>query len=157
MKAPGMKRHTALLAQIFIVLWGVATLAFLLGEPHLEGRNAHATTFQIYFHDPFLAYVYVGSLPFFAALHRAFGLFGAVRRSGAFSSATVDALRTIQRCALILLGFVAGGVIIIFLSGDPDDRPAGFFLALLVASATSAVAAASSRFARHLQCALGDR
>lgn len=151
-----MKRSLAILAQVFVVLWGIATLAFLLGEPHVEGRNAHATKLQIYFQDPFLAYVYVGSIPFFVALYRGFGLFGEVRRSGAFSSATVGALRVIHRCALILLGFVAGGVIIIFLSGHPDDRPAGFVLALLVALATVAVAVASSRFAHRLQRALAD-
>ncbi len=50
-----------------VVFLGIGALGFLLWEPHLEGRNAHATTFEIYFHDPFLAYVYVGSIPFFVA------------------------------------------------------------------------------------------
>ena len=63
-----MKNSSALLLQGVTVLVGIAVLAFLLWEPHIEGRNAHATTFEIYFKDPFLAYVYLGSAPFFVAL-----------------------------------------------------------------------------------------
>ena len=97
MKAPGMNRSAALFLQGLVILLGLVVLGLMLWEPHREGRNAHATPFEIYFHDPFLAYVYAGSLPFFLALVRAFGMLGHVRRDGAFSRATVDALRAIQR------------------------------------------------------------
>ena len=157
MNSPGIKSSYALLLQLALVLLGVGILAFLLGEPHLEGRNAHATTFEIYFHDPFLAYVYVGSIPFFVALYRAFGLFGDVRRNGTFSTTTVAALCTIQRCALVLLGFVAGGIIFVAAAGDADDRPAGFVMGLFVALVTGAVATAASIAARKLQRALAER
>ena len=80
-----MKRSPALFLQVVVVLFGLGALACMLWEPHLEGRNAQATTFEIYFNDPFLAYMYVGSTPFFVALYRAFRLFGHVRQSGAFS------------------------------------------------------------------------
>lgn len=149
MKAPGMKRSMALFLQAVIVLLGIGLLGWMLWEPHLEGRNAHATAFEIYFKDPFLAYVYVGSIPFFVALHRAFALFGEVRRNGAFSPATVRALHTIKRAALVLLGFVAGGVIVILRSGDPDDRPAGFFISALVAVGAGGIAIGAARLARH--------
>lgn len=154
MRTPGMKGSSALFLQVVIVLIGLGTLGLLLWEPHLEGRNAHATTFEIYLKDPFLAYVYIGSLPFFMALARAFGLFGHVRHHRTFSRTTLNALHVIKRCALTLLGFVAGGVVIIFLCGDPDDRPAGFFLSLLVALVATAIAITAAKFARHLQMAL---
>jgi hypothetical protein len=150
-----MKRSTALFLQIAIVVVGLGALAFLVGEPHLEGRNAHATTFEIYFKDPFLAYVYVGSIPFFMALHRAFGLFGHAGERGVFSPATVEALRAIKRCALAVIGFVAGAVVIILLFGDRDDRPAGLFMSFLVIFAASVTAIAAARFGRHLQKTLG--
>lgn len=120
---------------------------------HLEGRNAQATTFEIYFKDPFLAYVYVGSIPFFVALHRAFVL-GDVRRNGTFSQTTVNALRTIKSCALALLGFVAGGVIYILMLGDGEDRPPGIFMSALAALVASGIATAVALFARNLQNAL---
>ncbi len=154
MKAPSMKSSSALFLQVVIVLIGVGILGLMLWEPHLEGRNAHATSFEIYFKDPFLAYVYVGSIPFFVALYRAFGLLGQVRRNGSFSEVTVNALRTIKGCAMAILGFVAGGVILIIMFGDRDDRPAGVFMSVLVASAASVIAIGASRFGRHLQTAL---
>jgi hypothetical protein len=146
-----MKRSSALLLQIAIVLIGVGALAFLLGEPHLEGRNAHATLFEIYFKDPFLAFVYAGSTPFFNALYRAFGLLGQVRQTGAFSASSVEALHAIKRCAFAILGFVAVGVVIILMLGDGEDRPAGVFMSLLVTVAASAIAIAAKLFARNLQ------
>jgi hypothetical protein len=126
----------------------------MLWEPHIEGRNAHAATFEIYFKDPFLAYVYVGSTPFFVALYRAFGLFGHVRKNGAFSQVTVDALRAIKHCAIAIIGFVAVGVVFIIMFGDKDDRPAGVFMSFLVTFASSVIAIAAAMFARKLQNSL---
>ena len=136
------------------MLLGIGSLALMLWEPHIEGRNAQATTFEIYFKDPFLAYVSAGSIPFFVALHRAFGLFGHARKSGAFSQVTVDAWRAIKHCAIALIGFVAVGAVFIITFGDKDDRPAGVFMSFLVTLASSVVAIAAAVFARNLQDAL---
>jgi hypothetical protein len=154
MKAPSMKNSSALFLQVVIVLLGIATLGLMLWEPHLEGRNAHATTFEIYFKDPFLAYVYVGSIPFFVALYRAFGLFGNVRRNGTFSQVTLNSLRVIKRCAIAMIGFVAGAVIFIISFGDGEDRPAGVFMCFLAASAASVIAITAAVCARNLLSAL---
>jgi hypothetical protein len=151
---PAMKSSTALFLQAAIVLIGIGAVVLLLWEPHLEGRNAHATTFEIYFKDPFLAYVYVGSTPFFVGLYRAFELFGHVRKTGAFSQVTVDALRAIKHCATALIGFVAGGVVFVLMFGDKEDRPAGVFMGFLVTVASSIIAIAAAMFARRLQNAL---
>ena len=151
---PRMKSSFALFCQAALVVIGIGVFAFLLWEPHVEGRNAHATVFQIYCQDPFLAYVYIGSTPFFVALYRAWRLFGHARQAGGFSLGTLTALHAIRRCALAIVGFVAGGVVIILLFGDPEDRPAGIFMSLLVALPACAVALATTRFARRLQTAL---
>lgn len=144
-----MKRYLALFLQGAVVLVGVSVLAFLLWEPHNEGRNAQATALEIYFKDPFLAYVYVASIPFFFALYRAFGLLGHFRRHGAFSQVTVDALRTIGRCAFTMIGFVAGGVVLMFVFGDPE--PPGIVMSVLVALASGLIALAATLSARALQ------
>jgi hypothetical protein len=154
MKAPSMKSSSAWFLQVVIVLMGIGTVGLMLWEPHLEGRNAHATTFEIYFKDPFLAYVYVGSIPFFVAVYRAFGLFGHVRRTGTFSQVTLDALRVIKRCAMVIIGFVAGAVIFILIFGDGEDRPAGIFMCVLVTFAAGVIATAAAMFARNLLNAL---
>lgn len=154
MKTPSIKSSSALFLQVVIVIIGIGTLGLMLWEPHLEGRNAQATTFEIYFKDPFLAYVYVGSIPVFMAFHQAFELFGRARRIGGFSRETLKALQIIKRCAVAVICFVAGAMVFIIFFGDGEDRPPGVFMCLLVALGSSAVAAAAAMFARNLRGAL---
>ena len=142
-KTPPMKRSSAAFLQTVVVLIGIGALALMLWEPHIEGRNAHATLFEIYFKGPFLAYAYLASIPFFVALYQAFKVLGYIRQNKAFSQTTVKALRTIKFCALAIIGFVAVGELFIML-GDSDDRAGGVFIGILitfgsVVSATVAV------------------
>jgi uncharacterized membrane protein YidH (DUF202 family) len=151
-----MKKIGAGLLQCAIVLIAAGALTFMLWEPHLEGRNANATTFEVYFRDPFLAYVYVGSIAFYVGLYRAFGLFGHLRRTGRFSQVTVDALRSIKRCALTVIGFVLGAIVFFIGFIDPasDDGPQGIVMSLFVILVSSAVAATASVSARKLKVSL---
>src|ERR1043165_1509850 len=100
-----MKRFPPIFLQGVVVLIGIGALALMLWEPNIEGRNAHATLFQVYFKDPFLAYAYVASIPFFAALYQAFKVLGYAGRNTIFSQAAVNALRTIKYCAIAIIGF----------------------------------------------------
>src|SRR4029079_12604520 len=106
-------KKISIFLQTVIVLIGIGAVALLLWEPHIEGRNAHATLFQIYFNDPFLAYAYTASIPFFVALFQAFKLLAFAGQNKVFSQAAVKALRTIKYCAISIIGFVAGGEIFI--------------------------------------------
>src|SRR6185503_1774801 len=112
-----MKMRSLVVPTIFlqavIVLIGVGALALMLWEPHIEGRNAHAKLFEIYFNDPFLAYAYIASIPFFVALYQAFTVLGYAGQNKVFSQAAVKALRTIKFCAIAIVGFVAVGEIFI--------------------------------------------
>src|SRR4029079_5480265 len=126
-----MKRGPTIFLQIAIILIGIGALALLLWEPHIEGRNAHATPFQIYFTDPFLAYVYIASIPFFAALYQAFKVLGYAGQDKVFSHEAVKALRTMKYCAISIIGFVAVGEVFIAL-GTSDDRAGGVFMGILI-------------------------
>jgi len=148
-----MKRASTIFLQVVIVLIGIAVLSFLLWEPHLEGRNVNATLFEIYFKDPFLAYAYIGSIPFFVALYQAFKLFGYIGRNEIFSQGSVRALRTIKYCALAIISFVAVSVIFMIF-GDRDDRPAGVFMRTLITFPSIVVATAAAVFERILQNAV---
>jgi cytochrome bd-type quinol oxidase subunit 2 len=136
------------------VLIGIGALALLLWEPHVEGRNAHATLFEIYFKDPFLAYAYFASIAFFVGLYQAFKVLGYVRQNKTFSPAPVKALRTIKYCAMAIIGFVAVGVIFILMFGDKEDRPAGVFMSILITFASVVIATAAAMFERILQNAV---
>ena len=148
-----MKKSSTIFLQVVIVLIGIGALALMLWEPHIEGRNAHATLFQIYFNDPFLAYAYIASIPFFVALYQAFKVLGYVRQNKTFSQATVKALRTIKYCAIAIIGFVVVSVIFIMFA-DKDDRPAGVFMRILIAFPSIVIATAAAMFERILQNAV---
>lgn len=140
------------------MLLGISALAFLLWEPHIEGRNAHATLFQIYFNDPFLAYAYVASIPFFMALYQAFKVLGYVRQNMTFSPASVKALRTIRYCAIAIICFVVASVIFIFpIAVEDDDRPAGVFMRVLITFASLVIATSAGMFEKILQDALDTK
>src|SRR5574339_498975 len=107
-KAQLIRRSSTAFLQSVIVLIGIGALALMLWEPHLEGRNAHATVFEVYFKDPFLAYAYIASIPFFVALYQGFRVLGYTGQNQVFSQAAVRALRRIKFCAIAMLVFVAG-------------------------------------------------
>ena len=148
-----MKRSSIIFLQIVIVLIGIGALALMLWEPHIEGRNAHATFFEIYFKDPFLAYAYIASIPFFVALYQAFQVLGYAGQNQVFSQAAVKAMRTIKFCAIAIIGFVAVSVIFMMF-GDEDDRPAGVFMRILITFPSIVVATAAAMFERILQSAV---
>jgi len=135
------------------MLIGIGALAIMLWEPHVEGRNAHATPFEIYFKDPFLAYAYVASIPFFVALYQAFKVLGYAGQNTIFSQAAVKALRTLKYCAIAIIGFVALSVVFMMFD-DPDDRPAGVFMRILITFPSIVVATAAAMFERILQNAV---
>ena len=151
-----MKRGSTVFLQAVVVIIGIGALALLLWEPHIEGRNQHATLFEIYFNDPFLVLVYAGSIPFFIALYQAFKVLGYVRQNKVFSPEVVKALRTIKYCALAIIGFVVVEEFFILLmnNGDNDNPGAPIFLGVFIAFPSIVVAIAAAMFERILQNAV---
>ena len=152
-KAPLLKRSSTAFLQSVIVLIGIGTLALLLWEPHVEGRNAHATVFEVYFKDPFLAFAYFASIPFFVALYQGFVVLGYAGQNKVISPAAVKALRTIKFCAIAMIGFVAVGEFFIMMN-DSDDRAGGVFMGVLIAFGSIVMATAAATFERVLQNAV---
>ncbi len=120
-----MKRTLTIFLQVVVLLIGFGTLAILLWEPHLEGRNVHATLFEIYFKDPFLAYAYIASISFFVILYQAFKLLGNIRQNKVFSLNSVRALRIIKYCAIVLIAFIAGAEAFFFIVQRGNEDIAG--------------------------------
>jgi hypothetical protein len=148
-----MKFGATLFLRAVLVLIGLGVLAFLLVEPHFEGRNAHATVFEIYFKDPFLAYMYVASIPFFMGLYHAIKVLGYADRNKEFSPSTVRSVRTIKYCALVLIAFVAGAEVFI-LSSESDDAAGGVMMGLFIAFVAIVVATAMAVLEKTLQKAV---
>lgn len=146
-----MKRISTIFFQAAIVLIGIGVFAFMLWEPHVEGRNAHATVFEIYFKDPFLAYAYVSSILFFVSLFQAFKVLGNVRQDRTFSQANLKALRTIRNCSLALAALIIAAMVYLFIAVRGSDDIAGgvamgLFLTLVSAGMATVAAVFERRF-----------
>lgn len=120
-----MRRGPILFLRVSILVVGVVVLAGMLWEPHLEGRNVDADLATIYFRDPFLAYAYMGSLPFFFGLYQAFKLTGYASRDHSHSpGAAITALVRIKYCAVLLVVAILGGEAYIAVAIEDDHAGA---------------------------------
>ena len=144
-----MKRGCTIFLQAVILLLGVGVLVLLLWEPHLEGRNVNATLFEIYFKDPFLAYIYLAFVPFFVGLYQGFKLFGSARRDENFLRHSVRALRIIKYCALTTAIFILGAeaYLFIFMRGK-DDIAGGVMMGAFILLGSAVIATAAAVFER---------
>jgi hypothetical protein len=154
-RVPSSKRGSTIFLQVVVVLIGIGVLALMLWEPHLEGRNAHATTFEIYFKDPFLAYAYLASLAFFTALFQAFRLLGHIGRDNVFSLDSIKALRTIKYCAIALVAMIGAAVAYLFIAvRGKDDIAGGVAMGVMMIFISVVIATAAAVFERLLQNAV---
>ena len=150
-----MKRVSTIFLQIVIVLLGIGVLAALLWEPQVEGRNVHATQFEIYFKDPFLAYIYLAFIPFFVGLYQVFKMLGYARREEIFSQRSVQALRILKYCAITTALFIVGAeaYIFIFVRGT-DDVAGGVMMGAFIIFVSAVIGTAAAVFERILQNAV---
>lgn len=152
MKDAPITRTSTVFLRAVIILIGIGTLAFMLWEPHVEGRNAQATLFEIYFQDPFLAYAYAASALFFVALYQALMLLRNIEQNKAFSLHSVRALRTIKYCATALAACIVAAVIYIVIAvRGTDDIAGGVAMGLFATFVSVVIATAAAVFARVLQ------
>ncbi|MDX6442958.1 MAG: hypothetical protein QOH71_32 [Blastocatellia bacterium] len=150
-----MKRGPTIFLQVVTVLIGIGVLALLLSEPQVEGRNVNATQFEIYFKDPFLAYIYLAFVPFFVGLYQAFKILGYVRRNEVFSQSSVRALRIIKYCALTTAIFIVGAeaYLFIYMRGK-DDIAGGAMMGAFIILVSAIIATTAAVFQRILQNAV---
>jgi hypothetical protein len=154
-KSHSIKRSSTLFLQAVIVLIGIVTFILMLLEPHLEGRNVNASFFQTYFSDPFLAYVYLGSIPFFVALFQIFKLLGLIGQNKVFSQAAVNTLKTIKYCAFTTAGAIVAADVYLKVAAGSGDDPAGpIMLGMIAAFASIVIGTAAAVFEKTLQSAV---
>ena len=151
-----MKRGSTLFLKVVILLIGIGVFAGMLWEPQVEGRNANATDrISIYFNDPFLAYAYVASIPFFVALYQAFKLLGYIDKNKIFSQAAVKAVRNIKYCATTLVAFIGAAEAYLFIAvRGKDDIAGGVAMGLFIIFVSAVIATAAAVFQKLLQNAV---
>lgn len=149
-----MKTISIVFLQAVIVLIGIVALAILIRVPLTEGRATNLDLFSIY-SDPFILYGYASSIAFFVALYKAFKLLGYIGQNKVFSSNSVNALKSIKYCAIVLSILIVAAGLYIRIFQSKEDDPAGFLAICIVTTfASIVVATAAAIFEKILQNAV---
>ena len=148
-----MKKSSTVFLQVVIVLIGIVALAIMIRFPQTEGRAANLDLFSIYA-DPFIVYMYLASIAFFVALYQAFKLLGYIGKNRVFSQASVNTLRTIKYCAIVLGTSIVMAMLYILMSHGDDDAAGAIAMGILATFISVVIAAAAAVFERTLQNAV---
>jgi hypothetical protein len=148
-----MKRVSTVFLKIAILLIAIAVLAGLLWFPTTEGRAAHLDLISIYA-NPFIIYMYIGSIPFFVGLYQAFKLLRFIDANKAFSQGAVDTLKIMKVASFILIGFIMVALLYIRFFAHGDDPAGPTALGIFVSFAFAVIATAAAVFQRLFQNAV---
>lgn len=151
-----MKRNSTLFLKVVLCLIAIGALVGLLRFPQTEGVAKNLDLITIYT-DPLIVYMYIASTPFFVGVYQAFKLLNLIGANKAFSQGAVNTLRNMKIASLVLIGFIALGLVYIrFLAPHGmDDDPAGpTMLGIIVSFAVAVIATAAAVFQKLLQNAV---
>ncbi len=148
-----MKHSSTTFLKLVISLVATLVLAGMIWFPQTEGRATNLDLISIY-SDPFIIYIYIGSIPFFVGLYQAFKLLNLIDQSKAFSQEAVNTLKYMKFASLSLIGFIILALFYIrfFASGDDPAGPTG--LGIVVSFTAAVIATAAGVFQSLLQNAV---
>lgn len=148
-----MKKSLAIFLQSLVMLFGLCALIFMIAEPLFEGRNNHATLFQVYFNDAFLACAYIASISFFVVVYQTFKLLGYMGENKTCSVKSVKTLVAIKYSAVSLIISLLAGEAYLFLVQRKieEDIAGGVAMGLMLIFGSVIVAVVAARFERRLQ------
>ncbi|QUW23571.1 DUF2975 domain-containing protein [Sporosarcina sp. Marseille-Q4063] len=122
-----MKRGSTLFLKIAVILMGLPVFAlclFLLPQIADEANEAAARgsdlAFVVY---GILMIMYISAIPFYFALYQSFTLLSYIDKNQAFSELSVEALKKIKNCAIIISGLYAVALPFVFIMAEVDDAP----------------------------------
>lgn len=138
-----MKHGSITFLKLVVIFIAIAVVVLMIRMPQTEGRAKDLDLISIYA-DPFIAYLYIASIPFFVSLYQVIKLLSFVEQDKIFSKNSVQAFKNIKNCALISIAFIIGAAIFIRINVTPGDDPAGFIALCIFTSVISAVVTATS-------------
>lgn len=149
-----VKKSSTLFLKLVLIIIAITLLAGMIWFPRTEGRAANLNLISIYA-DPFILFIYIGSIPFFIGLYQAFKLLNLIDANRAFSQAAVNTLKNMKFASLALIGFIILALIFIRFTAVGDDDPAGpTMLGIIVTFAVAVIVTAAGVFQRLLQNAV---
>lgn len=144
-----MRQGSTLFLKAVIIIIGLAALAFCVIVLPLAIK-----TEQTGFYLPILFGMYIPAIPFFIALYQALKLLGYIEKDKVFTTPSVEVLKYIKYCGLLISGLYVLGLPYIFYAADRDDAPGVVAIGLVIISASCVVAVAAALFQKLLQKAV---
>jgi hypothetical protein len=96
--------------------------------------------FSVGGYTPIVMGMYVAAIPFFVALYESWKLLSYIDTNTAFSDVSVNALKNIKYCAVIISALYLVGLPYIFYVADLDDAPGVVAITLIIIFASAVIA-----------------
>ncbi len=151
-----MRKLSISFLKIVISFIAIGVFIGMVLFPQTEGRAANLDLISIY-KDPFIIYVYIGSIPFFVGLYQAFRLLNLIGASKVTSEAGVNTLKNIKYSALSLIGFITLALLFIRFFANGDDPAGPTMLGFIVIFVNLVIATTASSIQNRLQNSLNLR
>lgn len=148
-----IKSGSTLFLKVILVLLAIGAFAGMFWFPQTEGAAKNKDLLSIYT-DPFIIYIYVGSIPFFIGLYQAFKLLNLIDANKAFSQAAVSKLKNMKFASLSLIVFITVALFYIRFFAHGDDPAGPTMLGIIVSFAAAVIATAAAVFQKLLQNAV---
>jgi hypothetical protein len=153
-----MKRGSTLFLKIAVIFMGLPVFAlclFLLPQIADEANEAAARgsdlAFVVY---GILMIMYISAIPFYFALYQSFNLLSYIDKNQAFSELSVEALKKIKNCAIIISGLYAVALPFVFIMAEVDDAPGLVIVGMIPIFASIVIAVFAAVLQRLLQEAI---
>ncbi|WP_339315255.1 DUF2975 domain-containing protein [Paenibacillus sp. FSL R10-2734] len=136
-----MERGSTLFLKIAVVLIGIPVLALcIFFVPAISNYAA-----ELYPDYSFIEYLlaidlYASAIPFYIALYQAFKLLGYIDKNNAFSELSVQVLKNIRNCAILISGIYVVGMPLFYLVAERDDAPGIIVIGMVVIFASMVIA-----------------
>ncbi len=145
-----MKHISALFLKAVILFVGIGVFSGMIWFPQTEGRAANLDLISIY-KDPFIIYIYIGSIPFFVGLYQAFKLLNLIEAGKAFSPGAKKSLGDIKLASLSLIGFIVLAVLFIQIFAQGDDPAGPTMLGIIATFICGLIAAVTANFQKRIR------
>ncbi|HZG71965.1 MAG TPA: DUF2975 domain-containing protein [Chondromyces sp.] len=153
-----MKRGSTLFLKIAVIFIGIPVLAmclFLLpqiaGEANEAAERGSDLAFVVY---GILMVMYVSAVPFYFALYQSFNLLSYIDKNQAFSELSVEALKKIKNCAIIISGLYVVALPFVCMLAEVDDAPGLMLIGMVMIFAPMVIAVFAAVLQRLLQEAI---
>ena len=115
-----MKRKTLFL-RLAVIILGLPIVGFLAFLTYDLITVPKKDGFSLFI--PMALVLYVSAIPYFFALFQTMKLLGQIDRNEAFSIRSVNALKNIKRCAIVISGLFIVDLPFLYRIADLDDAP----------------------------------